>query len=132
MLRDLLFIEFDAESGQGVGAHGAGFRVDLETFLHHIVAPRHVGVDALADDIGRCGKAQLDGGGVPEIVALGERGVTVLRSGDGRRWANGGRIVETDHMVNLTTGDVDGDGRDEIALVGFRGVQVLWLAQPDQ
>jgi hypothetical protein len=36
-----------------------------------------------------------------------------------------GRLEDTEGVINICIGDVDSDGRDEIAYVGFDGICIL-------
>ncbi len=71
--------------------------------------------------------AQLDGEGMPEVVAAGKHGISVITITESGDFERIGRIDGTSFVINLTAGDINADGRDEIATVGFEGVQVLSL-----
>jgi hypothetical protein len=70
--------------------------------------------------------AELDGRPeTVEIVAAGKNGISLIAMVEEGRFARIGRVEGTKGVVSLTTGDVNGDGRDEIVYAGFDGVQVL-------
>src|SRR6185369_16710495 len=62
MLFDRFLIDTDAEAGAGVWPHQAALGLDGESFLHHVLPPRHIVVDGLADDVARLREAEFQGG----------------------------------------------------------------------
>lgn len=75
--------------------------------------------------------AQIDGEGLPEIVAAGKHGISIISITGLRQIERTGRIDGTQGVVNTACGDVTGDGRDEILYVGFQGVRVLQVIQTE-
>lgn len=73
--------------------------------------------------------AQLDGRGAPELVAAGRFGISVFTMTAPGVFERTGRIAGTDGVINVTAGDVTGDGRDEVVFVGYGGVHVYDLAE---
>ncbi|MCP3917066.1 MAG: VCBS repeat-containing protein [bacterium] len=61
------------------------------------------------------------------VVTAGRFGISVNKMTVEGNFERVGRVVDTDGVINLTAGDVDGDGLEEIVYVGFRGVTVLHL-----
>ncbi|MDX6743832.1 VCBS repeat-containing protein [Actinocorallia sp. A-T 12471] len=84
--------------------------------------------------------ADLDGDGRAEILVSGVKGIAVLaRDGPGALGsvmtardgsAVGGRLLDVVNDGFGPAGDLDGDGRDEVLVVGEAGIAVLALAGP--
>jgi hypothetical protein len=69
--------------------------------------------------------AQIDGKGLPEIVLAGRWGMKILRASTTGKFEAVGRVEGTEGSVNVTAGDFDGDGDDEVVFSGFGGIRVL-------
>ncbi|MBI4880388.1 MAG: VCBS repeat-containing protein [Planctomycetes bacterium] len=69
--------------------------------------------------------SDLDGRGLPEVVAAGKKGLLVLCVDASGQFRAVGRIPDTIGAIHLASGDVDGDRTHELLVVGLRGVQVL-------
>lgn len=63
--------------------------------------------------------------GRPHLVLAGKRGVVVMQVAKTGECRLVGHIPGTEETLNVIAGDVDGDGVDEIAWVGFTGVSVV-------
>ncbi|MEX1026190.1 MAG: VCBS repeat-containing protein [Planctomycetota bacterium] len=68
--------------------------------------------------------ANLDGEGVPEIIANGKFATVVLRV-EGDRFVTLGQLPDTSNVSNIIAGDVDGDGRDDLVYLDFAGLHVV-------
>jgi hypothetical protein len=73
------------------------------------------------------GFAHIDDGPPVILAANGIAGVSVIRMTSPGVFERIGRIAGTGDLFNFGVGDVDGDGRDEITVVGFHGVRVFEL-----
>lgn len=73
---------------------------------------------------------QLDGQDGPEIAAAGKFGIDLIREVAPGQWERYGRLPNTDYVYNLATGDVTGDGIDEVLFCGSMGIKVLQLEGP--
>jgi hypothetical protein len=65
----------------------------------------------------------------PVLVAAGKKGVyliDVTPTGESKVL---GHVADTVETLNVTAGDVDADGRDEIVCVGFNGISVVGLSE---
>ncbi len=71
--------------------------------------------------------ARIHSTGPLSIVAAGKAGINIIDMVAPGRFERLGRIAGTVGVINVAPGDVTGDGRDEIAFVGFGGVRVLEL-----
>jgi hypothetical protein len=63
------------------------------------------------------------------LVAAGKKGVyliDVTPTGESKVL---GHVADTVETLNVTAGDVDADGRDEIVCVGFNGISVVGLSE---
>jgi hypothetical protein len=70
--------------------------------------------------------AELDGDPrTIELVAAGRHGILMFGFDANGRSFGPRRFSGTEGVVNIAAGDVDGDGRDEVVYVGFRGVRVI-------
>lgn len=69
--------------------------------------------------------AQLDGEGPEELVIAGRFGIQVLRVSPEGRFETLGRLAGSEGVVNLTRGDFDEDGVDEVVFIGFGGIRTL-------
>ncbi len=73
--------------------------------------------------------AELDGQAPKELVAAGKHGISVFRSLGSGRFERMGRLEGARYVYNVCTGDVDGDGIDEIVSIEDGGIQVLHLTE---
>jgi len=65
--------------------------------------------------------------GPPVIFAGGKFGISVIRMTSPGVFERSGRLEGNEETWNLGVGDVDGDGYDEVIVVGIGGVRVLSL-----
>ncbi|MDY0000484.1 MAG: VCBS repeat-containing protein [Polyangia bacterium] len=73
--------------------------------------------------IQRISAADLDGDGRPEVLALGNASLTVLRRGAAGAWAK--RRLAGGELQDFAVGDLDGDGKAELILVYPRELRRL-------
>ncbi len=66
-----------------------------------------------------------DGRNPPELVLACKFGVKIVSMQAPGEFVLEGRVAGTDGVVNVTAGDFDSDGRDEIVFIGFGGIRVL-------
>ncbi|MCB9898516.1 MAG: VCBS repeat-containing protein [Planctomycetes bacterium] len=69
--------------------------------------------------------AHVEGGDVDWIVLAGKAGIQLVRGTREGVFESVGRLAGTEGVFNVATGDVDGDGRDEVVFIGLGGVRVL-------
>src|SRR5437867_9724249 len=62
MLLDRSLVDVDAKAGACVWPHKAATWLDSKSFLHHVLPPRHVVVDGLADEVARLREAEFQRG----------------------------------------------------------------------
>jgi hypothetical protein len=70
---------------------------------------------------------RADPASAPLLVASGKYGVQVIDVAGPGEFRSRGRIEDTEGVLNVAVGDVDGDGRDDLLCIGFRGVQFMQL-----
>ena len=71
--------------------------------------------------------AQLDESASREVLLAGKWGLSVLRMTAPGTFERVGRIDDTEGVINTCAADLDGDGVDEIAYVGFGGPRIYSL-----
>lgn len=71
------------------------------------------------------GLAQLGPDTQPTIVTAGRFGINLISMTSPGVFERVGRLEDTEGVINICIGDVDADGRDEIAYVGFDGIRIL-------
>jgi len=72
--------------------------------------------------------AQLDEDPAQELVLAGKWGLTILRSSPSGQFERLGRVAGTEGVINVCAADLNGDGRDELASIGFGGPRIYTLA----
>ena len=85
-------VDLNAESRARVGADDAAFGFDCEAFRHDLIAPRHVVVDGLADEIARLREPELQrGGGTDRSLRVVRCQRNPMRVGQGCDPSRGGQ-----------------------------------------
>ncbi len=128
----LLAVELDGSPGLELVAIGLGYLDYPSVRIYHREGSEwKTWCKGLPDDLPWYDVATLRVAGDPRprIVLAGKQGIMVLEVAPDGVSRTVGHLTGTSEVLNITTGDIDGDGNDEVAYVGFTGVVVVQVPE---